>query len=222
MPQLVPDHAYIWVSRGAPEAEVLVELGIRQWPETANTGEGVTWTGFQFENFFLELNWVTDERRFQEAWVSWHEAHAERSDWKATGAAPFALAFHRQDPANDAVPKAFQVENWWDRQGGYVPGLDGRFPFLMLMSPRHSMPNPAWMTPAIRALADNPAGISKLTAWTLHTPQALEHEVLDTLVAQGALQIEDSSEYLLELTFDAARQQKTFDARPALPLIINY
>lgn len=220
--QLLPDHAYIWVSKGAPEAEALVQLGIRQWPDLSNTGEGVTWTGFQFENFYLELLWVSDEPQFLEKWVAWHEPHRERANWRTSGAAPFALAFRRNNYEDATTPELFQVEGWWDEQGGYVSGLDGRFPFLMLMGSRYSMPNPSWMTPELRTLAEHPLGIRKLTSWTLQTPHKLDHEAIDLLIEHGALNVKKAPEYALELTFDDGRQKLSFDARPGLPLIINY
>lgn len=219
---LQPDHAYIWVSEGAPEASKLREFGLLQWPEPADVGEGVAWTGFQFENFFLELTWVSDPDRFRETWLSWHEAHAERVEWRESGAAPFALAFNRRDPTNLSIPEQFEVDHWWDEHGGYVRDAGSRVPFLMLMGPRYSMPDPAWMTPELKRASDHPVGIRELTAMKLHAPESVAHEVLDMLIAQDAMTLVPDSEYVLELTFDEARQGGTFDGRPELPLIIHY
>lgn len=220
--RLEPDHAYMWVSHGGPEAAVLRELGITQWPDTVRHGEGVEWTGFQFENFYLELLWVVDEELFQEKWVSWHGPHRERANWRTTGASPFGLAFHRTDTETRELPGSFRVEGWWDEQGGYVSDASAQVPFLMVMGPRYSMPDPYWMTPEVRALAKHPLGIRRLTSWTLSTPQPQDHEVLQLLAEQGALEIHSSSEHLLELTFDGGRQGKSYDARPDLPLVVRY
>jgi hypothetical protein len=220
--QLEPDHAYIWVSHGAPEATVLRELGITQWPDTVKHGEGVEWTGFQFENFYLELLWVVDEQLFQEKWVSWHAPHLERADWRTTGASPFGLAFHRADLEISELPAPFRVEGWWDEQGGYVSDASAQMPFLMVMGSRYSMPDPYWMTPEVRALATHALGIRRLTGWTLTTPHSLDDEALQLLAEQGALRIQSSSGHLLELTFDGARQGKSYDARPDLPLVVRY
>lgn len=220
--RLEPDHAYIWVSHEAPEAAVLRELGITQWPDTVDFGDGVAWIGFQFENFYLELLWVTDEQRFKDTWLSWHPPHLERADWPSTGASPFGLAFHRVDPEVRQLPTPFRVEDWWDEQGGYVSDADAEMPFLMLMGPRYAMPDPHWMTPEARGLADNSAGIDRLTSWILGTPQPLDHEAVRLLVSQGALDVKRSSEHVLELTFDEGRQGQSYDARPNLPLVIHY
>jgi hypothetical protein len=219
---LEPDHAYIWVSEGAPEASKLRDIGLLQWPEPADVGEGVAWTGFQFENFFLELTWVYDPDRFHEAWLSWHVAHSERAEWKTSGAAPFALAFKRRDPANFTIPEVFEVDDWWDEYGGYVRDAGSDVPFLMLMGPRFSMPNPSWMTPELKNLSNHPVGIRKLTSMTVRAPGSVTHRVLDMLVEQDALTVVPDSEYVLELTFDEAKQCETFDGRPELPLIIHY
>jgi hypothetical protein len=220
--QLEPDHLYIWVSEGAPEGAALRELGILQYPDTVDNGEGVEQITFQLENVFLELLWVSDEELFLEHWASWHPAHVERSNWRTTGASPFALAFHRVDPDDERIPPPFQVDSWWDSAGGYVSDVTAMMPFLMLMGPRYAMPDPSWLTEEGRALADNPAGIRSLTSWTLGTPQPLSNDGIDFLVDQEVLSVRPSGQHVLELTFDDGRQGRTFDARPRLPLVIRY
>lgn len=120
------------------------------------------------------------------------------------------------------MPAPFQVDRWWDEQGGYVSDTNGQLPFLMLMGPQYAMPDPIWMTPQERALAGNPVGIRRLTSWTLGMPQVPDHEALELLVSQGALRVQHSSQHVLELTFDGHQQGKTYDARPELPLVIHY
>jgi hypothetical protein len=156
--QLEPDHLYIWVSEGAPEGAALRELGILQYPDTTDNGEGVEQITFQFENVFLELLWVADEERFLERWASWHPAHVDRANWRTTGASPFALAFHRVDPDDEGVPAPFRVRDWWDRAGGYVSDATAEMPFLMLMGPRYAMPDPSWMTPEGKESVASPVG----------------------------------------------------------------
>jgi hypothetical protein len=86
----------------------------------------------------------------------------------------------------------------------------------------YAMPDPWWMTPDVRALAANRAGIGRLTGVTLGTPRPLANEALQVLVEQGALHSRVAGEHILELMFDNGRQGKTYDARPALPLVIRY
>jgi hypothetical protein len=221
--ELEPDHLYVWASLGAPEGAVLRELGITQYPDTVRPGEGVEWITFAFENVYLELLWVSDEALFEERWASWHEPHTRRARWRSTQASPFGLAFHRIDPTSSNVPTIFHGEDWWDEQGGYVSSADAQTPFLMLMGPRHAMPEPVWMTSAARRAAENAVGIERLTKWSLATPEATPHEALSFLEQRGALDVTaGASEHLLTLVFDEGRQGKTFDARPALPIVIRY
>ena len=217
---LEPDHIYIWVSRDAPEAAVLRDLGINQYPDTMAPGEGVNWIAFAFENIFIELLWVVDEELFREKWVSWDSLHYSRANWRSTGASPFGLAFHRVGP--DTLPLPFETVDWWDPSGGWVEHSDRLMPFLFVTGPRYAMPDPWWMTPEVRALAANPAGIGRLTDVTLGTPRPVTHEVLQVLAEQGILHSRVAGEHILKLTFDNGRQGKTYDARPTLPLVIRY
>ena len=217
---LAPDHLYIWVSRDAPEGAVLRDLGINQYPDTVALGEGVNWIVFQFENTILELLWVVDEGLFGEKWVSWDSLHHARANWRDTGASPFGLAFQRVGP--DTLPLPFKTVDWWDPLGGWVAHSDPLMPFLFVTGPRYAMPDPSWMTTEWRALAENRVGIRRLTSMTLGTPRPLSHDALRVLAEQGALSLRVTGEHVLELTFDNGRQGKTYDARPALPLVIRY
>ena len=172
---------------------------------------------------YLELLWVSDQALFEERWASWHEPHIRRASWRSGEASPFGLAFHRTDPTNSDGPAIFRVEGWWDEQGGYGSSADAQTPFLMPMGPRYAMPDPVWMTPEARLAAENTVGIEHLTDWSLATPTSTPHEALSFLEKRGALDVTaGAGEHLLTLVFDEDRQGKTFDARPALPLVIHY
>jgi hypothetical protein len=219
---LEPDHCFIFVSQGAPEANVLVEAGLRL-DEGKVQSHGISWVSFTFENFYIELGWVHDEEVFQEDWHWWDEPWKYRPTWKTSGASPFLLAFHRADPANLGLPFRIAQEVNFYEDGGWVNHGKSKWPYLFVMGPREAMPDPWWMTPEIKEHAANhPSGMHRLTKMKVGTTLAPSHEALRVLRDQGALDSYLSSEHVLELTFDDNRQGKTYDARPDIPLIFHY
>jgi len=56
------DHVFIRVSRGAPEAEHLVQFGLREGQPNIHPGQGTANRRFFFINAMLELLWVEDAR----------------------------------------------------------------------------------------------------------------------------------------------------------------
>jgi hypothetical protein len=54
------DHVFILCDRGAPEADALVRLGIREGSGNTHPGQGTACRRFFFSNVYLELLWVED------------------------------------------------------------------------------------------------------------------------------------------------------------------
>ncbi|MCP3943807.1 MAG: VOC family protein [Desulfobacteraceae bacterium] len=54
------DHVFIFVSEGAPEAEVLLEFGFKEGEPNVHPGQGTSCRRFFFNNMMLELIWVSD------------------------------------------------------------------------------------------------------------------------------------------------------------------
>src|SRR5204862_7767404 len=55
------DHVFICCSKGAPEAEALVELGLVEGSGNVHLGQGTANRRFFFKNTYLELLWISDE-----------------------------------------------------------------------------------------------------------------------------------------------------------------
>src|SRR4051794_12068819 len=54
------DHVFILCDEGAPEAEALLRLGIREGTGNTHPGQGTACRRFFFANAYLELLWVAD------------------------------------------------------------------------------------------------------------------------------------------------------------------
>ena len=59
---LALDHVFVCTAVGAPEAEALVAAGFAEGSGNTHPGQGTACRRFFFENAFLELFWVHDER----------------------------------------------------------------------------------------------------------------------------------------------------------------
>jgi hypothetical protein len=54
------DHAFIGCTTGAPEGDALLRLGFAEGSSNTHPGQGTANRRFYFDNFMLELVWVTD------------------------------------------------------------------------------------------------------------------------------------------------------------------
>jgi hypothetical protein len=59
------DHAFIGCTTGAPEADALLRLGFVEGSPNTHPGQGTANRRFFFENFMLELVWVSDPAEAQ-------------------------------------------------------------------------------------------------------------------------------------------------------------
>ena len=58
-------HVFVCTSVGAPEAEDLLDAGLVEGSPSTHPGQGAANRRFFFENGFLELLWVSDDREAQ-------------------------------------------------------------------------------------------------------------------------------------------------------------
>lgn len=54
------DHAFVTCAFGAPEANAMVKFGLLEGSSNAHPGQGTANRRFFFDNFMLELLWVTN------------------------------------------------------------------------------------------------------------------------------------------------------------------
>ena len=97
------DHVLVWVDRGAPEAERLLDFGLTEGAPNVHRGQGTANRRFFFCNAMLELIWVDDETEARREPASrlriW-----ERWRYRETGASPFGLCVRRPPEATGPLP----------------------------------------------------------------------------------------------------------------------
>jgi hypothetical protein len=95
------DHVFVCCAEGAPEAQLLLDIGFVEGAGNTHPGQGTANRRFFFAGGYLELLWVSDADEAQSAqtgrtrlWERWSGRHS--------GVAPFGVAV---SPTGDEVPE---------------------------------------------------------------------------------------------------------------------
>lgn len=102
------DHVFILCDRGAPEADALVRLGIREGSGNTHPGQGTACRRFFFSNVYLELLWVEDAAEARSEPV-WRTRLLDRWTLRRAGACPFGVILR---PSFDSVQAPLPFPTW--------------------------------------------------------------------------------------------------------------
>jgi hypothetical protein len=218
------DHFFICTDVGAPEADRLVEIGLIEGTPNRHPGQGTASRRFFFENAFLELVWVenstearSDSVRRTGLWERWSGRNGV--------ALPFGVGFRPKAASETILP--FQS---WEYRPPYLPA-----PLAIHMAENSEIATepllfflsfgrrPDIADPARRQPRDHPAGVRTVTRLVVKGKelQAASDIAIATMQACQLLHLASGNENLLEVEFDCAKQARTIDLRPALPLLVR-
>ena len=93
------DHVFILCDEGAPEAEALLRIGIREGSGNTHPGQGTACRRFFFANAYLELVWVDDPAEAGSE-AAKRTRLLDRWALRRAGACPFGVIVR---PSTDAV-----------------------------------------------------------------------------------------------------------------------
>jgi hypothetical protein len=212
------DHAFVTCAPGAPEGDALLALGFVEGSGNTHPGQGTANRRFYFENFMLELLWVSDPQEAQSErtqrtrlWERW----AQREQ----GVCPFGIVFRSTD--DRPAPAPFPV---WSYAPSYLPeGMsieiaEGTtlsepelFYFSFMRRAAGRAEQPTVHAPPIREVCGIAVGIPDFAAISAASRIAAEHQLLRYF---------ESPQYVLEILFEGAPQLR-FDLRPRLPLLFR-
>jgi hypothetical protein len=211
------DHAFVTCAFGAPEADALVELGLREGSPNIHPGQGTANRRFFFENFMLEFVWVaslaevTSERtRPTRLW--------ERCSPREAGINPFGIILR---PTQSAEPPPFRS---WSYHPGYLPpelaieiahGTTLEEPelfYLPFMRRGASRSEPTDHSSPLRRVCGLRCGVPRPAALT---PASHAVEQL------GLIAYFESNPPVLEVLFGVGTGHQ-IDLRPGLPLVFHY
>jgi len=211
------DHVFICCAVGAPEADALLGLGLREGSGNTHPGQGTACRRFFFEDAYLELLWVSDASEAQS-----EAARATRlyERWSERGrtACPFGIVL-----APSGVDVTAPPFPSWPYRPSYMPaGLaidiardtplrEPEFFYLGFQRDRARL----GQEPIAHALP-----LGSLTNVTVARPAGAS-AASEAARILGLVAFRDTDEYLLELGFDSA-DRGSADLRPPLPLVLRW
>ncbi|WP_374362494.1 VOC family protein [Pseudoduganella danionis] len=214
------DHIFLRTSAGAPEAALLLELGLTEGSANQHPGQGTANRRFFFHNAFLELLWIASPAEVSNAATSPTQL-AQRLAPEQT-ASPFGLCF-RPSEADSTPPFPS-----WPYRPAYLPAgmqvdIASNTPLYepMWFYLAQAVP-PTQAEAARRQPLQHTLGVNAISAISVTVP-GTEDWSAAALAARACtgLRLQRGSAHLLELTFDQGRQGRTCDLRPALPLMLH-
>jgi len=210
------DHLFVCTAPGAPEAEQLIQFGLREGPPNQHPGQGAANRRFAFANAMIELLWVSDAEEAQSdgarrtlLWERWsgREGHA----------CPFGICLRPADSIMTEPP--FPA---WEYRPSHSPEP------LCLHIGEAGVAEPMWVYLSFMRRAqreqwfsDHPIGIREITGLTLFTPAPLRSAASQAIVESGILATREGAASLLEIEFDGSRRNQTVDFRPHLPFVFK-
>ncbi len=211
------DHVFIWAARGAPEAEKLIEFGLREGSPNQHLGQGTANRRFNFANSMLELLWVSNEGDAQSnrtrPTLLW-----ERWCGREGGASPFGICLRPADSHNTQPPFAA-----WKYRPEYLPDP------LCLHIGGAGIEEPMWVFLSFmrrihreQGFLEHPIGIREITGLTLTSPAPLRSDPSKIILETGILATRVGAFSLLEIEFDHNRRKTRADFRPHLPLVFRF
>jgi len=223
--QLSADHLFILVDESAPGAKVLKDAGLKIDPDTLHhTGQGTSAVFFNFNNFYLELLWISHK---DEAEKSGNKIVEMFRNWKK-GGSPFGFVVARKSNETDSLP--FPSESMYadwlrpDESVKFGISNDIKLPSVIVVPRYLDYDSIKTRYPeAIRELADHPAGSFTITSIRFSGPGSISESIaINELMKQGITELVENDIHLVELIFNNGKSGKTIDARSELPLIIFY
>ena len=214
--QVELDHLFLCTAPGAPEAEKLLQFGLREGPPNQHAGQGTACRRFSFANAMIELFWVSDACEAQNQttrrtmlWDRWSGRHASAS--------PFGICVRPVHPESAATP--FLA---WDYRPTYLPEP------LSMQIGEANIEEPMWIYMNFMRRAqregwfiEHPCGVREITRLTLTTPVPLHSDASQKIMESGVLTTQTGAASLLEIEFDGHRRNERADFRPDLPLIFR-
>jgi hypothetical protein len=214
--QIELDHLFVCTVPGAPEAEKLVQSGLREGPPNQYPGQGTANRRFAFANAMIELFWVSDASEAQSQstrrTLLW-----ERWSGREHTASPFRICLRPVDFQDTGLP--FPA---WEYRPAYLPD-----PLVMHIGDG-GIEEPMWIYLSFMRRAhreqwfiEHPIGIREITGLTLTSPVPLRSPVAQRIVESGVLSAREGATTLLEIEFDSNRRKEYVDFRPHLPLVFQ-
>jgi hypothetical protein len=214
--QIELDHLFVCTDPRAPEAERLVQRGLKEGSPNEHPGQGTANRRFSFLNAMIELLWVCEPREARSQntarMMLW-----ERCSTRRDNACPFGICVRPVDSQDVTVPFP-----GWEYRPAYLPAP------LFIHIGEAGIEEPMWVYLSFMRRSqreqwflEHSLGIREITRLNLHSPEPMRSTASKMLVETGIVHIATGPRYLLEVEFDHKRQNRRIDFRPDLPLVFQ-
>lgn len=234
------DHLNIWVNNPEIARESLTELGFNSVPDSLSAvheGQGTAGKYFNFLNSYLELIYVYDQNELEEnIKKNKNLDFTKRANFDKNGASPFSLALKVRDYDVEKIPfkKVKYHQEWMDKNSNIYSAQNSK---THLQEPSIFVVYPEIESDRFESISDlkkipeeyafarefykHPNGAKKITNVVItSTDLDLNTETIKAVNGIPGLNIKNGTEHLMEIYFDNNLQDKKFDLRPELPVII--
>jgi len=208
------DHAFVFTSAGAPEADLLIDLGMREGTSNVHPGQGSANRRFFFDDFGLELIYITDE---PEARTGPGNVIQSMKRMDAKDGSPFGLVFRATQEADVGSFPGFPYQPlYFDKGQFFVVGSNADIlsePTCVLMP--SNLPK--------RPPQDfSPAPFEHVTSVCVSTPATTMSPALARSSEVDRVNIRTGRDHLMEVEFGGGKNGESCDLRPELPLVIRW
>jgi hypothetical protein len=211
------DHAFIACAAGAPEADALLRLGFVEGSSNTHPGQGTANRRFFFENFMLELLWVSDAAEAQSERTR-RTRLWERCEQREIGVNPFGIIF--RSAHGQPAPAPFPT---WSYAPAYLPAgmsmqiaegttlFEPELFYLPFLKGTANCSDPVIHALPIRQVSGVAVGVASVSGLSAASRAAF---------ALGLLQYFESPQPILEILFEGPPDMR-IDLRPHLPLVFR-
>jgi hypothetical protein len=234
------DHFNIWTNNPQIAKEKLIKLGFTAIPDSLSRihyGQGTTGRYFYFLNTYLELIYVNNEEEF----TTNNKANlqldfSERANFSNNRASPFSIALKIKDYKVDKIPfaKVAYHQDWMLENANIYAAKNSK---LNLMEPSLFVVYPEIETDEFETFDDLIRIPEEYAVWrTFFKHQNGAKTITNIKITSTDLDVQTASikalnnlknvsvkkgkTHLMEVYFDHQKQEKKFDLRPEIPLII--
>ena len=211
------DHLFVCTASNAPEAEKLIQFGLREGPPNQHPGQGTACRRFAFLNAMIELFWVSTPTEAQSESTA-RTLLWERWSGREGNACPFGICLRPTDPQHVGPPPFSS----WEYRPAYLPDP------LVLHIGEAGIEEPMWVYMNFMKRAQrehwftgHPNGAHEITRLSLTTPAPLRSNASQKIIENGVLTARTGATSLLEIELDGQQRKEHADFRPQLPVIFQ-
>lgn len=211
------DHIFIFTNDFGKITDELVEFGLSEGSGRIHIGQGTTNRKFYFDNFFLEILWVHDEKEINSERIK-PIGLGQRADFISNDFSPFGLCLANEENNDELFENAYKYQPQYFSEGMTIDILKNEhnrelpFTFRLLFKEKNMNLNEP---------KNHSVGIKILSKATFYCKKITDSDYIKKFQPYEHIEFIESNENWLKLTFNNNQhgEQKKFEK---LKLTIEY